>query len=223
MVNEEVMKKEYPKKLSEQIKYLKENKEYFLGFGKFTEPYEDKVVAQIAKEVSIHSIWKEIHARFKPVKVDTNYYFSVKFMEDNLVVGGCSEYAFLTAAIFRKKGYPAAIIDFLGVESLYDSPSKDRPIMVEHSAVLVYIDGRWYLYDSTDGTFTRFIVPRMLKKGFIPGNIYRDPIEVGIKNRKDKFLKLIDNLKDILLWDISLDILEQDFVRKYFKHLGMKV
>jgi len=41
----------YPIKLSEQIKFLTENKDFFLTFGSYTEPYEGKIVDSIINEL----------------------------------------------------------------------------------------------------------------------------------------------------------------------------
>lgn len=204
----------YPKRLRDQIRFLKENKEFFLTFGPITEPYEDKIVAKIANELK-ERIWDvplAIRKYFTHVKVDVRYYFSVKFMEDHKVHGGCSEIAFLTAAIYRKMGYPAAIVDTLGVDSVFQDPKENKP-MVEHSVNLVYIDGKWWLIDATKAIFSRFITTTLLNKGFIIGAIYRDPYDIGVRNRVEKYANLLYNLKDILLMDIQNDLLNMDTMR----------
>ena len=206
----------YPTKLSEQVKFLKENRDFFLTFGPYTEPYEDKIVSKIVSEVKDPiDVGKLIHRYFKPVKVDADYIYTVKFMEDHNIVGACTEYALLTAAIFRKLGYPTAIIDMIPVTYVFQNPSGDRPFS-SHSANLVYIDNKWWLYDSTNGVFTRFITLKLFLDGkMIVGFIHRDPADIGIKNRIDKYFILLKNLKDVLLIDIQMDLVNP----RYYKLL----
>jgi len=114
------------------------------------------LVAKIAKEHkdNIWKVAKGIRKYFKRVQVDVNYYFSVKFVEDNRVFGECSEYTFLTAAIFRKMSYPTVIVDSISVDSVFQDPKKER-VLEEHPTNLIYINGKWWLYNSTNFIITR--------------------------------------------------------------------
>ncbi|HIP66606.1 MAG TPA: hypothetical protein EYH09_00575 [Candidatus Nanopusillus sp.] len=77
-----------------------------------------------------------------------------KFVEDNRVFGECSEYTFLTAAIFRKMSYPTVIVDSISVDSVFQDPKKER-VLEEHPTNLIYINGKWWLYNSTNFIITR--------------------------------------------------------------------
>lgn len=211
----------YPLEFKQQLKVLIDNPNFFKTYGYYTEPYPDKIVSKIAEEYKDKpfEIDKPIHEGFKKVDVDVRYLFTVKFMEDNRVVGGCSEVAFLTASIFRKMGYPAAIMDTLVVRSIFDDSEEEFP-MEEHSVVLVNIDNKWWLYDAT-GVIkpTRFIISKIVKKGMLPGAIYRDPADIKVFNRKDKYGNLLYNLKDILLLDLQKDIINPILYKRLIKRL----
>jgi len=205
----------YPIKLSEQIKFLIENKDFFLTFGPYTVPYEDKVVASIINELKEKNapIWQVDHfirKKLKPIKVDPTYIFTVREMEDKGIVGACTEYALLTAAIFRKLGFPTAIIIALDIYSIFQHPTEHRSDNT-HVMNLVYFNGSWWLHDST-GTIhspTKFIFTQMIQKGLIPGIIVRDLADIGIRDRYDEYYYVLYNIKDILLLDIQKDIVDQ--------------
>jgi len=206
----------YPIKLSDQIKFLKENKDFFLTFGPYTEPYEGKVVDSIINElkeknVAIWQVGHFLRKRLKQVKEDPSYILSVKEMEDRGVIAtACTEFALLTAAIFRKMGFPTAIVYSIDINSVFQHPTEQIGER-GHAVNLVYVNGLWWLHDST-GTIpypTKFIFTQLLQKGFIPGIIFRDPADVGIKDRSDEYYYVLYNIKDVLLLDIQKDIADQ--------------
>jgi len=206
----------YPIKLSEQIKFLTENKDFFLTFGPYTEPYEGKIVDSIVNELREKNtpIWQVGHfikKRLKPVKEDPNYILSVKEMEDRGVIAtACTEYALLTAAIFRKMGFPTAIVYSIDINSVFQHPTEQIGER-GHAVNLVYVNGSWWLHDST-GTIpspTKFIFTQMLQKGLIPGIIVRDLADIGIKDRFDEYYYVLHNVKDVLLLDLQRDIIDQ--------------
>jgi len=205
----------YPIKLSEQIKFLKENRDFFLTFGPYTEPYEGKVVDSIINElkeknIPIWQVGQLIRKKLRQIKVGPEYIFTVKEMEDKGIVGACTEFALLTAAIFRKLGYPTAIAYSIDINSIFQHPTEYK-MESGHAINLVYYDGSWWLHDST-GTIpfpTKFIFTQLLQKGFIPGVIVRDLADVGIKDRFDEYYYVLYNVKDVLLLDIQRDIVDQ--------------
>ncbi len=205
----------YPIKLSDQIKFLKENKDFFLTFGPYTEPYKDKLIAKVVNEIkekdipALYTIKDVIKRNFKKVNIDPNYIFTVKFMEDHRVVGACTEHSLLTAAILRKLGYPTAIVYSINLDVIFQDPVEYKS-EGGHATNLVYYDGSWWLLDSTGviSKPTRFIFTRLFHAKFIPGIILRDPVDIGIKNRFDEFYYALYNLKDILLLDLQEDIVD---------------
>jgi len=205
----------YPIKLSDQIKFLTENKDFFLTFGPYTEPYEDKVVASIINELKEKNvpIWHVSHfirKRFKPIEVDPTYILTVKEMEDKGILGACTEHALLTAAIFRKLGYPTAIVYSININSVFQHPTEYKA-EGGHAVNLVYYNGSWWLYDSTTDipAPTKFIFTQLLQKGLIPGIIVRDLADVGIKSRYDEYYYVLYNVKDVLLLDVQTNIVDQ--------------
>jgi len=54
----------YPFSLSEQISFLKENPEFFKGFGKYTEPYENKIITKIAEDYKEKSLYEKLSISF---------------------------------------------------------------------------------------------------------------------------------------------------------------
>jgi len=211
----------YPLKLSDQIKFLKENKDFFLTFGPYTEPYEDKLVAKIVEEVKsgevpLWGVANRIRKYFKKVQVEAAYIFSVKYMEDHHILGGCSESALLTSAVFRKLGYPTAILVTIVVDSVFLDPTKDR-VIENHVLNLVYKNNAWWLYDTNMviKTPTRFVFQRLFHTGLLPAMIIRDPADVGIKSRADEYFYALHNLKDILLLDLQKDIVDQNKLLMY--------
>jgi len=206
----------YPIRLSDQIRFLIENRDFFLTFGQYTEPYEDKIVASVINELKEKNapIWQVGHfirKRFKLVKEDPLYIFSVKEMEDKgIAATACTEFALLTAAILRKLGYPTAIVYSIDISSVFQHPTEYKAER-GHAVNLVYFNGSWWLHDST-GTVpspTRFIFTQMIQKGLIPGIIVRDLADVGIKDRYDEYYYVLYNIKDVLLLDIQRDIADQ--------------
>jgi len=205
----------YPMKLSEQIKFLKENKDFFLTFGPYTEPYEDKIVASIVKEIQEKNvpIWEVgylIRKHFKKIEVGPEYIFTVKDMEDNGIVGACTEHALLTAAIFRKLGYPTAVVHSIFIDTVFQHPTEYK-MESGHAVNLVYYDGSWWLYDSISAIPypTKFIFTTFLRRGLIPGIIIRDPADINIKDRYDTYYYVLYNVKDVLLLDLQEDIVDQ--------------
>jgi len=212
----------YPIKLSEQIKFLIENKDFFLTFGPYTEPYEGKVVDSIINElkeknVAIWQVGHFIRKRLKQVGVDPRYIFTVKEMEDKgIIPTACTEFALLTAAIFRKLGYPTAIAYSIDISSVFQHPTEYKSEN-GHMVNLVYFRGSWWLHDST-GTIplpTKFIFTQLIQKGLIPGIIVRDLADVGIKDRFDEYYYVLYNIKDVLLLDLQEDIADQIKLLKF--------
>jgi len=111
---------------------LKENPGFFKEFGRYTEPYEGKVVDSIISELKEKNIpiWQVGHfirKKFKLVKEDPLYIFSVKEMEDkNIIPTACTEHALLTAAIFRKLGFPTTIVYSISINSIFQHPTEHK-------------------------------------------------------------------------------------------------
>jgi len=200
--------------LSEQIKFLKENPEFFKGFGKYTEPYNGKLVDKIIEKVRSDKVplWgleNEIRKYFRKVKVEVSYILPVKYMEDHQIVGGCTEFALLTAAILRKLGYPTAILYAVKVNNVFQDPIKGGGLE-GHAVNLVYKDGSWWLLDSTSTieSPTKFIFTRLFYNGYLPGLIMKDPADLGIKNRQDEYFYALYNLENVLLLALQEDIID---------------
>jgi len=155
-------------------------------------------------------IWHLIRRYFKKIKVGPEYIFTVKEMEDNGIVGACTEHALLTATIFRRLGYPTAIVHSIYISSLFQHPT-GYEAESGHAVNLVYYDGSWWLYDSASAIpySTKFIFTTFLQKGLIPGIIIRDPADINIKNRYDTYYYVLYNVKDVLLLDLQEDIIDQ--------------
>ena len=96
--------KEYKKLLSDE--------EFFLGFGKYTEPHKDGLLANFVHQLKQNpfDIIPLIDIHFQPLKQVPDSLLTVKKIEDQKIVGSCSEYAFLTAAALRLVDYPSALL-----------------------------------------------------------------------------------------------------------------
>ncbi|MEM0325067.1 MAG: hypothetical protein QXW13_00030 [Nanopusillaceae archaeon] len=214
----------YPIHLSDQIKFLIENENFFKTFGKYTEPYPNKFVRWIADQYkdNLFEIHKEFY-KLPPAEKSSNYYYTVKFIEDNMVSGGCMTASLFAASVFRSAGYPAAILVGVAPESIFDSHLNFKdPILKMHAVCLAKVDNSWYIYDMTKGTSSRFIFLGMLSSGFIPGLIIRDLEDLGISNKKQMFGLLMYNLKDVLLLDLQKDILFKKFY-KYYENIKKSI
>jgi len=206
----------YPSSLSEQIKFLKENLEFFKGFGRHTEPYEDKIIDKIVENYKDKSLYEKLQAPFEipkhfkgrekmVMKIPT-----VKEMEDEGKALGTIEYSLLSVAILRKLRFPSAIVYSVNVNSLFQNYDKGPD---GKSFVIAFDGSRWWAVDVASKLLTRFLVSKNLKEGFIVGLIYRDPEDLGLSSRDEVHRRAVENLRDILLLDIQVDVIRPEYIK----------
>jgi len=207
---------EYPFSLSEQIRFLKENPEFFKGFGKYTESYEDKIISKIVEDYKEKSLYEKLQSPFEIPK-----YFkkrekmiskipTVKEMENEGKALGTIEYSLLSVAILRKLGFPSAIVHSVNVNNLfqnYDENTSDK------SFVIVFDGSKWWAVDVMNNQLTRFLVLKNLKEGLMVGLIYRDPEDLGFSSKDEIHRRAIENLRDILLLDIQVDVIKPEYIK----------
>jgi hypothetical protein len=209
----------YPKSLKEQYEFLLDNLEFFKTFGKYTEPYEDKIVAKIVKKYKNKSIKEKLKAPFeikdmvntilkKIDKIPLDKIYSVKEMEDKKIIGSCTEFALFTSAILRKLDFPTAMIYTVKISSVFQDP-ENTGIISGHTYNIVYDGTKWWAIDARAKILTRFLVSRVINSGYIPGLIFRDLEDLNINNRRKLYLETVKNLREILLLDLQVDLLER--------------
>jgi len=207
---------EYPLSLSEQIKFLKENLDFFKGFGKYTEPYENKVISKIVEDYKERSLYEKLQSSFEIPK-----YFkerekmimkipTVKEMEDEGKALGTIEYSLLSVAILRKLGFPSAIVYSVNVNSLFQNYDEGPD---GKSFVIAFDGSRWWAVDVVSRQLTRFLVSKNLKEGFVVGLIYRDPEDLGFSSKGEIHRRAVENLRDVLLLDIQVDVIKPEYIK----------
>ena len=66
-------------------------------------------------------------------------------------LGGCHDFALVFAAITRLLGYPAVMVDTVGIDWINTPIAGAKARYTGHVFVEVFVDGRWILVDATNG------------------------------------------------------------------------
>lgn len=77
-------------------------------------------------------------------------------------LGGCHDWGLVYASLARELGYPAVVVDTLGVAWARQFQSGEEGPYVGHVFVEVYVDGKWVLVDSTNNWY--------VEDGYDPSN-----------------------------------------------------
>ena len=202
------------------VKKLLEDPEYFLTFEEFTEPLPNGFVETSAKKIREPTDVFNIVPQLKKEQVSLRFIWNVKFMERNKVVGGCTEYALITAALLRKAGFPTAIMDALSIKDLYQSRESWTVYAPHamHTVNLVFYKGSWWLLDSANYQFTKYITLPLLLKGYMPLIIHRGYSDIGVVTRRDKFELLFSLAKKVFPFDLEREVLYPELLKYLHDH-----
>jgi|GEM_PF-6837779 len=177
----------------------------FLQTGKQTKatPTIRRLANQVKSDINDLEVAKEIYRLVQEAAPGgaSGEKFS-KTVDEILKVGytGCTDYGLVYAAVAREVGIPTVFIQAARIDWVEDYLAKNRNMNMIRGHILVelYIDGEWYLVDSTSGKLyldydrNNFAIP----DGYY---IFAKSIEVldsGIKNEKHNAETMKDVFKD---------------------------
>lgn len=115
-------------------------------------PQVEKVAELINDEKNISTL-KEIYNLLRTIPTDERpskiFEVSASKILSTPIIGGCTTYATAFAALARAKGIPTVIVDCAKLEWIEDGCLLSY--VQGHFFVEVFIEGKWFLVDSTNG------------------------------------------------------------------------
>lgn len=115
-------------------------------------PQVEKVAELINDEKNISTL-KEIYNLLRTIPTDNSpsniFEVSASKILSTPIIGGCTTYATAFAALAKAKGIPTVIVDCAKLEWIEDGCSLSY--VQGHFFVEVFIEGEWFLVDSTSG------------------------------------------------------------------------
>lgn len=158
--------------------------EDFLKSGKQTQITDDiKNIADSINGSGNDLIFGVLKAVFKKLKPDYSQDIKRQLLRTRTAseilksgfATGCTDYAFLTIAIFRAKGIPAVYVESFRRKWL----DGNEEFVEGHVLTEIFLDGKWIIVDPEEacirGWYNRFVV---YKRGI-------DSWNIGIKNIQD--------------------------------------
>lgn len=135
-----------------------DNLELFLQTGTQTKAYD--IVKERSREINDNKDISTLAEIFREVTNISNvksedpdrFYDNVEYIYERGLTG-CTDYGLVFAALAREKGIPTVFVQAAKADWVYDAQQNNgRHIYVRgHIFVEVYINGYWYLVDSTAG------------------------------------------------------------------------
>lgn len=97
----------------------------------------------------VDHVWQ--HFAYDAWFSDQNFSKTADELFARKVLGGCSEYALVQAALARASGIPARLVVTAKVDWMLDFQKNDLLLPVGHVFIEVFLEDRWFLVDATYG------------------------------------------------------------------------
>lgn len=113
---------------------------------------------------------------------------------------GCTDYGLVFAALSRAKGIPTVFLQTARIDWIKDLRGQrdNREMIRGHILIEVYIDGEWYLIDSTAGKlYLKYDKNNFsLDDGYYVFAKSLEIFDMGTKDERDNYQRMMDTFKD---------------------------